>query len=30
MTRIAADIEELGYEGSRVVFKADQEVAIGR
>ena len=27
-TRIAADIEELGYGGSRVVLNADQEVAI--
>ena len=27
-TRIAPDIEELGYGGSRVVLKADQEVAI--
>ena len=27
-TRIAADIEELGYGGSRVVLKAIQEVAI--
>ena len=27
-TRIAADIKELGYRGSRVVLKADQEVAI--
>ena len=26
--RIAADIEELGYGGSRVVLTADQEVAI--
>ena len=29
-TRIAADIEELGYGGWRVVFKASQEVAIRR
>ena len=27
-TRVAADIEELGSGGSRVVLKADQEVAI--
>ena len=27
-TRIAAHIEELRYGGSRVVLKADQEVAI--
>ena len=27
-TRIGADIEELAYGGSRVVSKADQEVAI--
>ena len=27
-TRIAADIEEFGHGGSRVVLKADQEVAI--
>ena len=27
-TRIAADIEELGYGGSRVFLEADQEVAI--